>query len=363
VGQKAWIFLFLFLIFLFFWRFLNLPKANFSPGQRIKIEATLRQEPKITGNLQKFSLAGIEITTFRFPEFHYGERLEVEGVVEKKNFLEFPEIRKIGEEKTILGLVYRLRRKIEGIYRQSLPEPYSSLLSGIVLGIKSEMPSSFYNSLQKTGTLHVVVASGMNVSILAGTLVSFLILFLRRQIAVFLSFILIWFYVFLAGAEIPILRAGIMGSLAFLAQGLGREEDAWRAFGLSALFLLFLNPLSIFDLGFQLSFGATFGILFFGSFFSRLFSRLPNQIRSDFSQTLAAQITTLPIILLNFGYYSPFSPLVNVLIAWVLPWIMRLGMVIASFGLIFFFLGRIFAFLTFPFLAYFVFIIKLFSGL
>ena len=360
-NKLNWFLLILFLLLLFILRLASVVQPRFVSGTKIRVTGVLHQEPKRIGGLQKFTLAGIKITIWKYPEFHYGDRLVITGIV-KNNTLEFPEISKGESKRQGLAWIYELRRKIEEVYRRSLPEPQASLLSGIVLGTKSGMPDDFYDSLRKTGTLHVVVASGMNVSILAGTLVSFLLLFISRRLAVILSFILIWFYVVLAGAEAPVIRAGIMGTLAFLAQGLGREEDAWRGLGLAAVILLFLNPQNLFDLGFQLSFAATFGILlqsnklclFFGPGFSRLLQRLPRQIRSDFSQTLGAQIVTLPIIILNFGYYSVFSPLVNLLVVPILPWIMRLGLLVAVGG-------QIFAWLTLPLLTYFVWIVKLFS--
>ena len=177
---------------LFFLRLVSFSQPQFVSGTRIKITGTLHQEPKISGGLQKFSLAGIKIKTWKYPEFHYGEKLVITGVVKDHN-LEFPEIEKgeVGRMRREVGtMIYELRRRIEETYRRTLPEPQASLLSGIVLGSKEGLPSDFYDSLQKTGTLHVVVASGMNVSILAGTLVSFLLLFISRRLAVILSFIL-----------------------------------------------------------------------------------------------------------------------------------------------------------------------------
>jgi len=347
----------LLLIFLFFWRFITFSRWEFPSGTKIRMEGVLREEPKTSGGLQKFKLQGITVTTWRYPEYHYGDKVVATGIV-KNGRLDFPEIEKkeVGRAKWGIGkTIYGLREKIEKMYRRLLPEPQASLLSGIVLGSKAGMPKDFYESLRKTGTLHVVVASGMNIAILAGTSLSFWLLFVSRRWAVILSLILIWFYVFLAGGEAPVVRAGIMGTLAFLAQGLGRERDAWRAFGAAALILLFHNPENVFDLGFQLSFCATFGILFFGPLFGKLFNRLPNQVSSDLSQTLAAQITTLPIIIFNFGYYSPFSLVVNVLAVWVLPWIMRLGLLVAIGG-------QVFAWLTLPLLTYFVWIVKLFGS-
>jgi competence protein ComEC len=215
------------------------------------------------------------------------------------------------------------------------------------------MPKDFYNNLRQTGTIHMMVASGMNVTIVGMTTLSLALLFLSRKIAVMLSLILIWFYVLLAGGEAPVVRAGIMGSLVFLAQIAGREADAWRGLILAAGILLFLNPLSFFDLGFQLSFAATAGILLFTPWFNSHLSRFPNQIKIDLSQTMGAQIATMPIILLNFGYYSSLSPLANVLIVSTLPWIMRLGLLGVLFWPI--------LYLTLPLLTYVVKVIEWFG--
>lgn len=319
-------------LILFSWRFSTIKQPNYPSGTRIKITATLKEEPKIVGNTQRLTLAGIKITTWRYPDYHYGERLAVTGRV-KDNRLELPSIEKEIETdkdredgREIRGKIYELRRKIEESYKRILSEPQASLLSGIVLGSKSGMPKDFYEASRKTGTLHIMVASGMNINIVAMTTMPLFLLFFRRQVALILSFTLIWFYVLLTGADAPAVRAGIMGSLIFLAQILGREADAWRGLVFAAGLLLFADPRSLLDLGFQLSFAATAGILFFSPWFSRKFRRLPEKVRPDFCQTISAQIATLPIILYNFGYYSPLSPLVNILIAPVIPWIMRLGL-------------------------------------
>lgn len=354
--------LIVFLSLLFILRLKTFSQPQFLSGVKINITATLKEEPKIIGSTQRFSLARVKITTWRYPEYHYGDRLAITGIV-KNNGLEFPEIeREEGSSKReVLFWIFQFRRKIEGIYRQTLPEPQASLLSGIVLGSKSGVPYDFYQNLRQTGTLHVVVASGMNVTIVAGTLVSFLVLFFSRRVAVWLAFLGIWFYVLLAGAEAPVVRAGIMGTLAFLAQGLGRQQDAWRGLGLAAGLLLFINPQNLFDLGFQLSFVATGGILLFGSQISRYLQRLPRQIRYDIAQTLGAQIATLPIIILNFGFYSPLSPLVNLLVVSILPFIMKLGALVAISGLLFKPLGQVLAFFVLPFLTYFVWVVRLFT--
>jgi competence protein ComEC len=286
-------------------------------------------------------------------------------------FLEFPEIeedsriQEIGIEHKILASISAWRRKIERIYRFSLPEPQASLMAGIVLGSKSGFPNDFYQALRQTGTLHVVVASGMNITFVAIFLINSLVIFINRRKAVILAFLGIWFYVVLAGGEAAVVRAGIMGSLAFLAMGLGRKGVAMRGLILAGLLMLFVNPLYLFDLGFQLSFAATAGILI-------VYPRLKSLKRTrkifalpgfgdNLASTLAAQTLTLPIMIFNFGGYNPLSPLVNALVLWTIQWIMVIGAIGGILGLINLELGRLFCLLSWPLLTYFVEMVKLFS--
>jgi len=373
---RNWLLTALFLNLLFFLRWKTLPTLpDFKPGQEIKIVAFLREEPKIIGSSQRFSLAGIEVKTYRFPDYHYNDYLIVIGTpkkgVTKTWSLEFPQIsktenlQKTGIEHKIFASISAWRQKIEKVYRFSLPEPQASLMAGIVLGSKSGFPQDFYQALRQTGTLHVVVASGMNISLLGGALVPFLVLFLRRKLALALAFLGIWFYVLLAGGEAPVIRAGIMGSLAFLGVGLGREKDAVRGLIFAGLLMLFINPNYLFDLGFQLSFAATVGILFVYPKIKawepgRRFFSLP-LFGDELAVTLAAQLLTLPIMVFSLGWFNPISPLVNAIVLWTIPWLMGIGALGGLFGLLSRTLGQLFCLTAYPLLTYFIEMVKLFS--
>ncbi|MDP3954803.1 MAG: ComEC/Rec2 family competence protein [bacterium] len=363
MSRKNYIFLILFLALVFALRLGTYPRPYFSSGTKIKITSTLHEEPKISGQTQVFSVQGLKVRTWRESEIHFGDRIELVGVVKEGGMIEKVETLKIltKDEGSLRGRIFNFRSHLETLYRRFFPEPQASLLSGIVLGSKQAMPKDFYNNLQKTGTLHIVVASGMNVAIIGSTLLSFFMIFFRRPLALVISFLGIWGYVLLAGAEIPVVRAGMMASLAFMAQGLGREDDGWRGLGVAAIILLLIDPLAILELSFQLSFAATMGIIYFGPKLSKLLSRLPKQIVPDLSQTLGAQIATMPIILFNFGQYSPLSPLTNILVAWNLSIIMKLGAIVAIFGLIWAPIGQLVAWILWPLLTYFVKVVELFS--
>ena len=123
------------------------------------------------------------------------------------------------------------------------------------------MPDEFHRLLRDTGTLHVIAASGMNVTIVAAVLMMFLVKLFARRAAIILAILGIIFYCFLAGASPPVVRAAIMGTVAYVAGFLGRERDGLVILVGSAMLMLLVNPWYIFDIGWQLSFAATGGIL------------------------------------------------------------------------------------------------------
>jgi competence protein ComEC len=87
---------------------------------------------------------------------------------------------------------------------------------GMVFGANEKFPSDFRQALQTIGVLHVIAASGMNVTFVSAALLYTLGLFLKRRTALVFGMAGIVFYVFLVGFQPSILRASIMGILAFV---------------------------------------------------------------------------------------------------------------------------------------------------
>ncbi|MDO8503837.1 MAG: ComEC/Rec2 family competence protein [bacterium] len=339
-------------------------RPSFQEGQMVRVSGPLSEEPTLVDGRQKLVVGNIRVYLEQFPEYHYGDRIVVEGEVAKGKggwYLKDPRVAPLDDARGKQVSLYGLRRRILELYGKFLPEPHSALLSGIVLGTKSSLAPTFFEGLKTTGTLHVVVASGMNISLFAGSILTILAVFMGRRRAILPSLFAIFLYVALVGFQPPIVRAAIMGSIAFTAQAYGREFDAWRALFLSAAVLLLINPLWLFDVGFQLSFAATAGMLAFGSRLNTFLGRVPQFVRGDLATTLSAQIAVFPILLFSFGQVSLISPLVNVLILWTVPFIMIGGMIIALLGLIFEPIGQIAAWFVWLLLEYFVRVVGLFS--
>jgi len=374
---KIFIFVLLFFIPLYFGRLYFLPKLVLPEGRSVKIRGNVIGQPYLKGSYQIIKLNSVLIMTERFPGYFYGDYLEVIGNFEKEllgpfshHYLSFfPSIKKIEKEENLINqrslkkFLFKTKGQIEKKINYLLPEPHASLLLGIVLGMKNQIPLDFWQNLRKTGTLHLVVASGQNVSLVSGFLIQSLIYFFNRKWAILIADLGIIFYVLMVGSEAPAVRAGLMAILAYSAQLFGKEAYSLNLLFFSALFILLFSPLLLFDIGFQLSFMATLGILIIYPLLKKkqLFS-LP-LLGPGLGVTVAAQIMTLPILLINFGQISWLSPLINALVIPTIPLTMILGIGMIFLGFFSRVLSQLLAYFAWLFLHYFIKVVNFFGHL
>ncbi|MFC1727447.1 ComEC/Rec2 family competence protein [Patescibacteria group bacterium] len=379
---KKWLIIF-FLVFssLYLIRLSRIPETNLPEETPVKIIGRVSQPPFRKGTNYIINIGPITLFTPNLHGLSYGQRIEAIGTFKKRviNIFQtqyysyYPSIvpikengHKIGSKARIIRALTQQRGRFESLIERVLNEPQSSLLNGILLGAKKRMPSDFEETLRRTGTLHVVVASGQNVTMLANFLMGVLCWVISRRKAVVFVLLSIVGYILMVGAEAPVVRAGIMASFVFLAQAFGREAGETWALLIAATLMLLISPLILFDLGFQLSFTAMAGMIWFYPLFTnsdwwqkKLFFGRLNWFKEALATTLSAQIMVFPVILINFGQLSLLSPFVNGLVIWVVPLVMILGLPIIILGLFSFFLSQVAAWLVWPLLTYFVQVISL----
>jgi len=373
---------FFFLLFfcLYFLRLAYAPRYSIPEGEKpVKIVGRITNQPYLKDSYQVIELESVLILAKRFPGYFYGDKLEVIGKFQgevinpfKKQYISFfPTIRLLKEKESLIGktnfkkFLLKTRGQIEERVKRFLPEPQASLLLGIVLGVKTQMPENFWQDLRKTGTLHLVVASGQNVVMVAGFLTSISVWFLKRRRAILIAVLGITVYVLMVGAEAPAVRAGLMAIMILIGQLLGREVNPGRFLLLTAMVMLLVEPLILFDIGFQLSFAATAGLIYLHPLLLTKLSVLGKipVLGEGLLVTVAAQLATLPILLVNFGQFSWFSPLVNALVLPLIPLLMIFGFVIAFLSFFSSFLAQVIAWFTWPFLSWFVKVVEFFGNL
>ena len=261
-----------------------------------------------------------------------------------------------------INIFQSLRSELDKKITMYLPSPQAELLSGILLGQNKKLPGQFKLALRDTSTLHIVVASGQNLSMVAGFF--FLLAgLIKRKTAIILSFLAVIFYVCLTGAQVPILRAAIMVLAGYWAQILGKEKDSIWVIVVTAGLMLLINPKWITDLSFQLSFLATLGVVGVAPILLRQFNFLPQFIKGDLSVSLAAQAMVMPIIGQNFHQLSLVALPTNVLVLWTVPIIMILGSIFLIISFIFAPLAVLLALILNLLLVYFIYIVQFFASL
>lgn len=266
-----------------------------------------------------------------FDGFDYQAYLDSVGI---DATLENPRlIEKVVNTNLLLQVSNTLRDLIRTKALRLLPEPHASLLIGMLIGTKEQFTKDFATNLATTGTAHIIAVSGFNITLLIGLVMSVAGYIPRKMAFGLCVAILILFLTIVGFNNLPALRATIMGSVTLLGNNLGRKTNAAGILMLTLAIMLWLNPLVYRSLSFQLSFAATLGLM---TIAKQLESWLPKflgtHIRAELGVTLAAIMATFPITFASFGKLSPYAPLVNLVVAPLVPIIMLAGflMIICS---------------------------------
>ncbi len=160
----------------------------------------------------------------------------------------------------------RVHSSIVAKIHQLWPASQASLMDAMVLGEESFLRNATRVEYQRSGTYHVLVVSGMNLSILA-----FAIFWTLRQfrvdpaVAAITTVAVSFAYAFVVGVGPPVWRAALMLATYLGARLLYRERNMMNAIGAAALGVLIVDPHALFGTSFQLTFLAVFIIAGIGS--------------------------------------------------------------------------------------------------
>ena len=297
-------------------------------------------------------------------EFSYRDYLETRGIYSTM-YYPYASLVEHQTGKPVLKAIYRLRENANQTIQQILPQPEAGLLSGILLGLEHDIPADLDGAFQKTGTTHIIAISGFNIAILSGLFFSGASRLLPRFWAPLVSILAIALYAVMVGAQASVVRAAIMGGMALIGRQLGRQGAGVNSLSFTGAVMCLFNPFLIRDVGFQLSFMATLGLVLYAE---PIHDKLQAWLENHFPQqtahkiadlgsdyllfTMAAQLTTLPLIVYHFGRFSFSSILANLLILPVQPLVMELGGVALISGMIWQPLGKALGWLIWPLPAY-----------
>ena len=228
--------------------------------------------------------------------------------------------------------------------------PEGVLLSSLVLGNRAvDLPNNLRDTFLQAGLAAALAASGFQVALMLGAA-----MFLTRQLSLSRQFIVgllaILAYVLLTGTSPSVLRAGVMGIGGLIGLVMQRRSRPVVGLLVAAIILLLVQPLWIWDLGFQFSFLATFGLVTTVEPITKRLPWLPPNIAALLAVPIAAYIWTLPVQLLIFGKLTPYSILANVLTTPLVTICTYGGVISGALGLLVTELGAVVSWLLYPLL-------------
>lgn len=210
----------------------------------------------------------------------------------------------------------KLRQRIVAAQVQWLDIPIGPLVSAMVLGSAAvDLPFDLSDRFIRVGLAHILAASGFQVSLIVSTIVT---IAKRRLSAVGqsnLGIVALLIFLGLTGFQPSVARAVVMGMAGLVALRTNRQVNPLSALMLAATILLIINPLWIWDIGFELSFLATLGLIVTVAPLQQKLDWLPPTIADLVTVPLAATIWTLPIQLYVFKVFPLYSLPANIIVS------------------------------------------------
>ena len=217
------------------------------------------------------------------------------------------------------------RYRLSGLQDQAL-----AVVTAMTLGDRTLLTSDTRDLFAEAGASHLLALSGLHLGILTGLLflllTSWLVCSRWRWPVGVLSLVYIWAYVFVAGLPASLVRAGVMSSLFLIGTLLQRRSRPLHLLLLTAVLMLLCWPMYLFDVGARLSLLAVAGIaVVYQPAYEWLFEhgrvlmfRLERwhvtSIISLLGVSLAAQLFTLPLVMVTFHRVPLYGVLFSVLL-------------------------------------------------
>ncbi len=255
-------------------------------------------------------------------QFDYSNYMKLQGVYGQLR-ISSNEILKVSKDsKTIFGIAQNLRAEIiRKLERSKLEPDERAIIQALVLGEKKDIDKNLYEAYAAAGAVHILAVSGLHVGILY-IILGFLFKPVKRLkygivLHSILIVLLLWCFAVLSSLSPSVTRAVTMFSFFAFANLLNRRTNSTNTLFLSLLTLLIINPLWLFQVGFQLSYLAVFFIVWLLPIFKGIGHSKYWLVRKTgpiVGVTICAQIGVLPLSLYYFHQFPGLFLLTNIVV-------------------------------------------------
>lgn len=200
-------------------------------------------------------------------------------------------------------------------FRQRLGEvapQNGNLAYALLTGDRSLVDDDTLDGFADAGVMHVFAVSGLHVGFVVAVFGWILDRLRVKRWAKLVALVVpLTIYAYVCGFPASVVRATIMTAVALLLQIAWRKTDLLNSISISAVVLLVVNPLNLFNAGFLLSFGAVYGIATVSASLKRLIDgRVKGKFANKILSALAVSIgATLGTVLISAHYFGSVATL------------------------------------------------------
>ena len=231
-------------------------------------------------------------------------------------------VNKVCEQTNLNSILALFRAKVTNVLNKYLSYDVAATVNALTVGDKYYISNEFDRAVKRCGVSHVMVVSGLHLTIVCGTLLKILSsLRLGKRLSALITAVGVFLFMALCGFSMSILRAGItffimLASLAFI-----RRTDPLNSLMIAVSLIICINPFSVGSVAFVLSVASTAGIIILSKPIADFFKMYHfftikgvRAIVDAASVTLSALIFTLPLTVYYFGGFSTVAVITNLLI-------------------------------------------------
>ncbi|MDR0982956.1 MAG: ComEC family competence protein [Culturomica sp.] len=247
--------------------------------------------------------------------FSYWNYLKKKGVYHR--IYPIDSIQIIGQSRNLIFYALQLRKLLLNKTDTLVGDKnVNAFLKSVVLGYRNDMEAETRDLFEETGTVHLLAVSGLHTSAVY-CFINFLMSFfgLKNRKARLLVIPVLWAYAFISGLSPSVVRAAQILSFILLGDAFTKDFTPVNSLAASAFFSLLLDKYAIFSLSMQMSYAAYTGIILIFPLLKDIYKGKSKIIRSIYELaaiSISAQITTLPLCVYYFHFFSLTSFIINI---------------------------------------------------
>ncbi|SFA95386.1 MULTISPECIES: DNA internalization-related competence protein ComEC/Rec2 [unclassified Bacillus (in: firmicutes)] len=292
----------------------NKEKIYLSYKMKTKEEKLVLQKTLLIGAICKIEADLKKPTSFNNPNsFQYKiylERKRIYWIADIKSLEIVPQKPSLAHP---LLELRRVRDKEIKMIEENSPPSIAPITAAMIFGERSLIHQDILNAYQKIGVIHLLAISGLHVSLLAAMIyyLGIRVGFMRESMKKFL-YIILPIYSVLAGATPSVNRSVLMMIciMFFSKRKFSFKVGAIDGLSFSFLLLTLMDPLVVYDVGFQLSFSVSLGLVLSAPV---ILKKASDKLALLLTTSYIAQLCSIPFILFFFFKTSILGVVVNLI--------------------------------------------------